>query len=106
MMKIAVDDSFGIYGANLAFIFACRKQGCQMVYFQTKNPDLGQFLQGLTMEDVGIFLGHLVFYGHFVYLHMSMWYICSSFDVFCPFWYSEQRKIWQPWPEDSTLFKD
>jgi hypothetical protein len=36
-------------------------QGCQMVYFQTKNPTLGKFLRVLhrAIEDVGIFYGHL-----------------------------------------------
>jgi hypothetical protein len=29
-------------------------QGCQMVYFQTKDPNLGKFCRGLSMEDVGI----------------------------------------------------
>jgi hypothetical protein len=27
-----------------------------MAYFQTKNPYLGKFLEGLNMEDVGIFM--------------------------------------------------
>jgi hypothetical protein len=31
-----------------------------MVYFQTKNPKLGKFLDVLTIEDVGMFYGHLV----------------------------------------------
>jgi hypothetical protein len=30
-----------------------------MAYFQTKNPDLGE-LEGLAMEDIGVFYGHLV----------------------------------------------
>jgi hypothetical protein len=30
-------------------------QGCQMVCFQTKNPNLGKFLGVLQFEDVGIF---------------------------------------------------
>jgi hypothetical protein len=28
--------------------------------FQTKNPNLGKFFEGLAMEDDGIFYGHLV----------------------------------------------
>jgi hypothetical protein len=42
-------------------------QGCQMVYYQTKNPNLG-ILEGLAIEDVGIF------YGLFVNFP-AMWYI-------------------------------
>jgi hypothetical protein len=30
-----------------------------MEYFRTKNPYLGKFLEGLAMEDVGIFYGTL-----------------------------------------------
>jgi hypothetical protein len=30
-------------------------QGCQMVYFQTKRPNLGKFCRGLAIEVVGIF---------------------------------------------------
>jgi hypothetical protein len=37
-------------------------QGCQMVYFQTKNPTFGKFLEGFAMEDVGIFYGHLFYF--------------------------------------------
>jgi hypothetical protein len=31
------------------------KQGCQMAYFQAKNPNLGKYLEEPEMEDVGIF---------------------------------------------------
>jgi hypothetical protein len=30
-----------------------------MVYFQTKNPNLGENFQGLRLENVDIFYGHL-----------------------------------------------
>jgi hypothetical protein len=36
--------------------------GCQMVYFQTKNPNLGKFWEGLAVEAVGIFYGYLVYF--------------------------------------------
>jgi hypothetical protein len=38
------------------------QQGCQMVYFQTKKNKFGQILEGLAMEDVGIFYVHLVYF--------------------------------------------
>jgi hypothetical protein len=51
-----------------------------MVYFQTKNPNLGKFRRVL-IEDVSIFNGHLVylrpfdiFDGHLVYF-VVIWYI-------------------------------
>jgi hypothetical protein len=33
-----------------------------MVYFQTKERDFGCILEGLAMEDVGVFYGHLVYF--------------------------------------------
>jgi hypothetical protein len=33
-----------------------------MAYFQTKNPNLGKFWRGHTMENVGIFYGRLVYF--------------------------------------------
>jgi hypothetical protein len=73
-------------------------QGCQMVYFQTKNPNLGTFLEGLRNENVGKFyiafwnvgqpLG--ISYGNLVHLVVN-WYIFFNFG------YAVPRKIWQPW---------
>jgi hypothetical protein len=47
---------------------ATPEQGCHMVYFQTKKSKFGQFLEGLAMEDVGIF--------------MDNWYILQRFVIF------------------------
>jgi hypothetical protein len=71
-------------------------QGCQMAYFQTKKLQFGEILEGLAIEDVGIFCGHLVyfvaiwyilwpfgiFYGYLVYF-MVIWYILWLFVIFC-----------------------
>jgi hypothetical protein len=38
------------------------KQGCQMVCFQTKNPDLGKKIQGFILENVDIFYGRLEYF--------------------------------------------
>jgi hypothetical protein len=47
--------------------------------FRTKNPNLGKFLEGLAMEDVGIFYGHLV--------HLTVfWYILWTFGIYCGNW--------------------
>jgi hypothetical protein len=44
------------------------------------------------MEDVGIFIGPLVYFTVKWYRYfMAIWYI------FSPFWYVVPRKIWQPW---------
>jgi hypothetical protein len=34
------------------------KLGCQMVLFQTTKSQFGQILEGLAIEDAGIFYGH------------------------------------------------
>jgi hypothetical protein len=47
------------------------KQGCQTAYFQTKNPNLGQF----GREGVGI--------GDLVYFTTILW----LFGIFFQFWY-------------------
>jgi hypothetical protein len=47
-----------------------------MVYFQTKNPNLGIFLEGLAIEDVGIFYGHLVYFQQF---GTFLW----TFGIYC-----------------------
>jgi hypothetical protein len=57
-----------------------------MAYFQTKNNSFGTFLEGLAMEDVGIFYGHLIYF-------LAIWYIVWLFGLF---WYIVPRKIWQP----------
>jgi hypothetical protein len=61
-----------------------------MVYFPTKKSQFGKLLEGLAMEDSGIFCGHLVYF-------MVIWYILWPLSTFLPFWYVVPRKIWQPW---------
>jgi hypothetical protein len=61
-----------------------------MVSFRTKNPHIGQILEGFAMVDVDknlmaiwpIFRPFGKFYGYLVY--------------FSPFWYVVPIKIWQP----------
>jgi hypothetical protein len=52
------------------------KQGCQMVYFQTKNPNLGKFWRFLPWKILGICYGLLVNFPTF-------WYIFRPFDIVC-----------------------
>jgi hypothetical protein len=68
-------------------------QGCQMVCFQTKNPDLGKFWRVLQWK---------IFFEHWVYL-MAIGNILWTFGIFCghlvyfaPFWYFVPRKICHP----------
>jgi hypothetical protein len=77
-------------------LFSCccwlESQGCQMVCFQTKNPNLGKFWR------VYIFYDHLVY---FTAIGNTLWpfgLFCGHLVYFPPlFWYFVPRKIWQPW---------
>jgi hypothetical protein len=57
---------------NAIFIFILllgMEQGCQMVYFQTKNPYLYKFLGALKLKGWYIFL--------------AIWYVLRPFGTFC-----------------------
>jgi hypothetical protein len=95
-------------------------QGCQMVSFQTKNPNSGKYRRALDwkvlifmalwniLQTFGIFYDNLV---HFVFIcHIfsrfgsmyqekfgTIWYILCSFGTLFHLWYHVPRKIWQPW---------
>jgi hypothetical protein len=68
-----------------------------MVYFQTKNPNLGKFMRALhRLENVDIFCGHWEYF-------TDIWGILWPFGTFSvhlvyffQFWQHEQRTIWQP----------
>jgi WD40 repeat protein len=51
------------------------KQCFQMVYFQTKNTNVGKFLKGLQRKK-------MVFYDHFIYF-TAKWSILWPFGTFC-----------------------
>jgi predicted tellurium resistance membrane protein TerC len=55
-----------------------------MVCFQTKNPDLGKFLEGLRMENAGIFNGHLEYF-------TVIWLMLWPFDNVVVIWYIFHR---------------
>jgi hypothetical protein len=69
-----------------------------MVYFATKNLNLGKFQRALRWTLFGTFYGHLEYV-------TAIGYILVPFDnfpsgdlvYFSPFWYTVSRKIWQPW---------
>jgi hypothetical protein len=54
--------------------------GCQMVYFQTKNPNLTFGGPSLGMENVDIL------YGHSEYI-TAIWYLFKPFGNFVAIWY-------------------
>jgi hypothetical protein len=68
---------FYVYSALSAY---CANRGCQMLYLQTKNPNLGK---------VGIFFGHLDYISAILYILrpfcnlVVIWYISPSFGILC-----------------------
>jgi hypothetical protein len=79
-----------------------RKQGCQMLCFQTKTPNLGKFLEGHRMEileylmviwnilrSFGIFYSNLEYFTVIWYILKQfgnvvvIWYIFPRFGIFC-----------------------
>jgi hypothetical protein len=84
---------------------------CQMVYFQTKNPNLGKFWRELQWKMLVFLWTFGLLYGHLVYF-MDIWYIFRTFGLpflrtfeifwsnlvnFFPVWDVVPRQIWQPW---------
>jgi hypothetical protein len=64
-------------------------------YFQTKNPNFGKFLEGLGMEMVVIFFGHLEYIRDFWGILSPFGNLVTKFVQFSQFWYIVSRKIWQ-----------
>jgi hypothetical protein len=71
------------------------RQGCQMCTFS----NLGSFWRVLPWK----MLVHLINFADIMYTYfIGIWYNFWLFDVFFPFWYVVQRKIWQPCLSDSV----
>jgi hypothetical protein len=64
-----------------------------MVYFETKNPNLGNSLECLAMEDVGIHYGHLVYLTAISYTLWAFGKFLGNLVYFLPLWYVIPRKI-------------
>jgi hypothetical protein len=67
--------------------------------FWNQKSQFGQILEGLAMEDVGVFYGHVVYF-------MCIWYILVSFGIFMVIWYIfpvlvclDQEKSGNPGPD-------
>jgi hypothetical protein len=83
---------------NLKFIFktiyACRDSksvqhlGCQMVCFQTKNPDLGKFLVGLRLENICIFIATWNILWRFGVIYDGLVHFVFIMNIFFRFWVS------------------
>jgi hypothetical protein len=82
--------------AEKDFVLPMKKEGCQMVCFQTKNPNLGKFWRVLQWKMlVHVFYGHLVNFTVFCYILWTFAIVRGNL-VFFLSWYFVARKIWQP----------
>jgi hypothetical protein len=63
--------------------FQCCARGCQIAYFQTKNPNLGKFWKALQWEMLVYVIATWSIYGHLVYF-VALWYILWLFGTFFP----------------------
>jgi hypothetical protein len=71
------------------------EQGCQMVSFRTKNPNLGKFWRALYGKYWYI-LGPFGILYRYLGSFMTTWYFWCSFGMYIfPVWYHVPRKIWQ-----------
>jgi hypothetical protein len=76
------------FSCNLsAKVCSLRTQGCQMVCFQNKNPNFGKILEGLRMENAGLFYGHLEYFA-------VIWYILWPFGNVVVIWYTYLPSFW------------
>jgi hypothetical protein len=78
---------------------ACWNQGCQMVCFQTKNPNLGKFWRVLQWKIMVFFMDTWSIFTAFCYILWTFGIVRGNLVYYFPFWYFVPRKIWQPWLE-------
>jgi hypothetical protein len=68
-----------------------------MVYFLTKNCNLGKFLEGIAKQDVRIFYEQCVYFTAIRYITWPLGIYCGNLLYYPPCWYIVPRKIWQHW---------
>jgi hypothetical protein len=56
-------------------------------------------LEGLGIENEGIFCGHLEYFTTISYVLLTFGIFCGHLVNFPPFWYVVPSKIWQPCSE-------
>jgi hypothetical protein len=71
--------------------------------FSNQKSRFGQFFEDLTMEDVGIFYGHLVYFKAICYTLWKFGMFCGTLVNFSTFWYVVPRKLWQPCSGDQRF---
>jgi hypothetical protein len=75
------------------------KQGCQMVYFQTKNTNLGKIWRALEWK---MLLHFMTIWNIFWSFWNNLWpfgIVCGHLVYFSRFGRVWTKRIWQPWDE-------
>jgi hypothetical protein len=70
-------------------------------FFSNQKSQFVLTLEGLAMENVGVFYVHLAYF-------TAIWYILPVLVHLNQLWYFVSRKIWQPWlvlPNDEMQLK-
>jgi hypothetical protein len=64
--------------------------------FSNQKSKFGLILEGLAIEDVGIFYERLIHFMVFCYILWTFGVVRKYLVYFFQFWYFVRRKIWQP----------
>jgi hypothetical protein len=72
--------------------WAHENQGCQMVYFRTKDPNLGKCLRALKLETVDISYGHFEYFTDIWDILCPFCTVCVHLVHFLRFWYHAPKK--------------
>jgi hypothetical protein len=64
--------------------------------FSNQTSKFGKILQGLAMDEVGIFYGPFFYFTVIWYVLLPLVIFCGNLVYISPFWYVAPRKIWQP----------
>jgi hypothetical protein len=71
-------------------------------FFSNQKYQFWYILEGLGMDIVGIFYGHLEYFTAIGYILWPFGIFSGIWGTFLPFWYVVLRKIWQPWSPPRT----
>jgi hypothetical protein len=77
-----IEKNVGEFWRLRLFGTGCR-QGCQMIYFQTRNPNLGKFWRFLQWKMLVYFMDIWSIYGRLIYF-IAIWHSSWPFCKFFP----------------------
>jgi hypothetical protein len=71
--------------------------------FSNQKSQFGKVLEGLAMENLGIFFDHLVYFTAIGNILWPFGIFCGNLVYFSPFWYFGPRKIWHTWSRANQI---